>query len=113
MIGNRPLDQFLNFAFPVGELLAPIRYRVVSGKTGPAAQWTEDSQVFWTGVDRLDQPDPDIGDTPQLYSIDAVAYESLMLVLFEIHLGPDNPIQQPARNENDEIRLFASAEGFA
>ncbi len=49
-----------------------------------------DSPVFWTGADSLDQPDPAIGDKPQLYNLDAVAYESIMLGLFEIHRGPPN-----------------------
>jgi len=48
--------------------------------------------VMWVAADRDDLPDPEIGDTPQLYNIDAVAYESLMLGIFEIHRGPDNEI---------------------
>jgi hypothetical protein len=56
------------------------------------AQWSSEQAVFWTGADRLDQPDPEIGMTPQLYNLDAVAYESLMLGIFEIHLGPENNV---------------------
>lgn len=49
-----------------------------------------DSPVFWTGADSLDLPDPAIGNKPQLYNLDAVAYESIMLGLYTIHLGPPN-----------------------
>lgn len=45
----------------------------------------------WLSTDRRDVPDPVTGQkVPQLYNVDAVAYESLMLGLFEIHLGPEN-----------------------
>ena len=46
--------------------------------------------VKWLDTDDLDKPDPVVGERPQLYSFDAVAYESIMLGVFEIHRGPDN-----------------------
>jgi len=54
------------------------------------ADWLPDEPVFWANADILDKPDPAIGDKPQLYNLDAVAYESIMLGFFEIHQGPDN-----------------------
>jgi len=47
--------------------------------------------VLWCRADRLDRPDPvtKFGQ-PQLYSLDGVAYESLMLGMFEIYHGPEN-----------------------
>jgi len=48
--------------------------------------------VFWADADNLDLPDPKIGDTPQLYSLSAVAYESVLLGAFQILLGPRNSI---------------------
>lgn len=51
-----------------------------------------DEPVFWTGTDGLDLPDPEIGNKPQLYNLDAVVYESLMIGLFQIHLVPDNEV---------------------
>lgn len=49
--------------------------------------------VLWCRTDRLDRPDPVTKfDPPQLYSVDGVAYESLMLGMFEIHHGPENHI---------------------
>ena len=44
----------------------------------------------WLSTDKRDVPDPVIGRPPQLYNVDAVAYESIMLGLFELHLGPEN-----------------------
>jgi hypothetical protein len=48
--------------------------------------------VYWTNADQLDLPDPQVGDAPQLYSLNAVAYESLFIGLFYIHRGPNNRI---------------------
>lgn len=55
-----------------------------------AAKWQKGEAVFWARADKLDPPLPDVGQAPQLYNLDAVAYESLMLGLFEIHRGPTN-----------------------
>lgn len=54
------------------------------------AAWGPEDVVFWTSADKLDLVDPVIKQPPQLYNHDAVAYESLILGLFEIHLGPTN-----------------------
>lgn len=48
--------------------------------------------VPWAGPDRLDREDAEIGSPVQLYNLDAVAYESLMLGMFELHLGPENEV---------------------
>jgi hypothetical protein len=62
------------------------------------AKWRAGDPYIWCGADRLDPPDPEIGRTAQLYNLDAVAYESIMLGIFEIHLGPPN-------NECNEVGL--------
>jgi hypothetical protein len=54
------------------------------------AKWRPGEPAIWAAADKLDPPDPTVGDTAQLYNLDAVAYESLMLGFFEIHLGPTN-----------------------
>ncbi|MFO7974368.1 MAG: glycosyl hydrolase family 32 [Candidatus Hydrogenedentota bacterium] len=54
------------------------------------AKWEAGQPYLWCAADRLDPPDPEIGETPQLYNLDAVAYESIMLGIFEIHRGPPN-----------------------
>ena len=53
----------------------------------------EGDSVYWVGADDLDprHPDPRFKNIkPQLYSLSAAPYESLMLGLFAIWTGPDN-----------------------
>ena len=77
------------------------------------AQWSGEQAVFWAGADKLDLPDPEIGMTPQLYNLDAVAYESLMLGLFEIHLGPENDIcARGGFPKTTELMTAFSRDGF-
>ena len=53
-------------------------------------RWLPDEPVPWVRTDRLDPVDPRVGDSPQLYNMDAVPYESILLGFFEIFHGPDN-----------------------
>jgi len=72
-----------------------------------------DRSVFWVGADRLDAPDPAIGDPSQLYSLSAVAYESILLGAFQIHLGPRNSIcDLGAFPKMTDIKLGFSRDGF-
>ncbi len=72
-----------------------------------------DKSVYWTNADKLDEPDPAIGDAPQLYSLNAVAYESLLLGQFYIHLGPDNKICAEGKFPKiTELKLGFSRDGF-
>jgi hypothetical protein len=66
--------------------------------------------VLWTGADRLDLPRPDIGQTAELYNLDAVAYESVLVGLFSIWRG--NPPQYPGREKINEICVGFSRDGF-
>ena len=54
------------------------------------ATWQPEDPVRWLMADEEDKADYMIGDRPQLYNFDAVPYESIMLGLFQIHLGPIN-----------------------
>lgn len=61
----------------------------------PGANWS--NSVYWTNADRLDQPEPEgaypgAGETPQLYSLAGIAYESLIIGMHQIHRGPNNSI---------------------
>ncbi len=60
------------------------------------AVWTEDEAHDWMACDELDKPNPYIGYVPQLYNVDCVAYESLMLGMFQISYGPDNLVCEAA-----------------
>ena len=75
------------------------------------AEWSK--SVFWANADRLDEPDPRIGVPAQLYSLSAVAYESVMLGMLQIHLGPDNKICNEGKFPKlTELKLGFSRDGF-
>ena len=75
------------------------------------ADWSK--SVFWANADRLDDPDPQVGVPAQLYSLSAVAYESVMLGMFQIHLGPDNKICNDGKfPKTTELKLGFSRDGF-
>lgn len=77
------------------------------------AVWDDQEPVLWAAADRLDLPDPEIGDPPQLYNLDAVAYESLMLGFFEIHLGPPNErCMEQGLPKITELNFAYSRDGF-
>lgn len=87
------------------------RWYSESGDFLKGADWSK--SVFWTNADRLDEADPAIGVAPQLYSLNAVAYESIMLGEFYIHLGPDNKICNEGKFPKiTEIKLGFSRDGF-
>ncbi|HWK57481.1 MAG TPA: hypothetical protein VNQ80_09095 [Parapedobacter sp.] len=72
-----------------------------------------DNAVFWLNADSLDEPDPGVGDPAQLYSLNAVAYESLMIGEFYIHLGPDNRIAHQGKFPKiTELKVGFSRDGF-
>jgi hypothetical protein len=52
----------------------------------------KDTPILWLRADASDQPDPDLGYEPQLYDFTAVAYESLMLGVYGIFIGPPNEV---------------------
>jgi hypothetical protein len=75
------------------------------------ADWSQ--SVFWTNADKLDEPDATVGNPAQLYSLNATAYESLMLGQFYIHLGPNNKVcDQGNFPKITEIKLGFSRDGF-
>ena len=75
------------------------------------ADWSK--SVFWANADRLDEPDPQIGVPAQLYSLSAVAYESVMLGMFQIHLGPDNKICDEGKfPKTTDLKLGFSRDGY-
>jgi hypothetical protein len=97
-----------------------------------AAQANSNSEEFeWAGTDPLDLPDPEMlakipgnsadpavrrlyGDPPQLYNLDAVAYESVMIGMFGILRGPTSgkvwdELKIVKRND---LHLAYSRDGF-
>ncbi|MGI9457449.1 MAG: hypothetical protein ACR2NU_12870 [Aeoliella sp.] len=77
--------------------------------------WQGYDPVFWLGADRFDRKRKNyaLGREPQLYKIDAVGYESLMLGLLQPHYGPPN--EECARGgfpKLTELQLAFSRDGF-
>lgn len=69
--------------------------------------WTKRTTPVWVGADPLDAPRADLNRPAQLYNLDAVAYESLLLGLFTIWRG--QPEDRPKPNE---ILAGFSRDGF-
>lgn len=70
--------------------------------------------VPWVGADDLDPPNPDWPDQPpQLYTLDAAPYESLMVGLFSVHQGPENEIcAERGLPKRNQITIGYSRDGF-
>lgn len=90
---------------------------------------SKDEMVPWAGADDWDLPDPmvtrlmpqsadasmrkDYGALPQLYNVDAIAYESLMLGVFNIHYGPENHVSMSlGMPKVTKLQLAYSRDGF-
>jgi len=72
-----------------------------------AARWEVNEPLRWTDVDRLDPQRDDLKIKPQLYNLDAVAYESLMVGFFTIWRG------QPAdRHKPNNVVVGYSRDGW-
>ena len=56
------------------------------------AHWEEGEAHNWLAADALDPVNPYTAFEPQLYNVDCVGYESIMLGMFQIHHGPENDI---------------------
>jgi hypothetical protein len=72
-----------------------------------AARWGAGEPLLWTGADNLDPRYADLHVQPQLYNLDAVAYESILLGLFSIWRG--QPSDRPKINE---VVVGFSRDGF-
>lgn len=81
-----------------------------------ALTWQSEDQYLWVGADRLDphHPKPEFQNIPpQLYNLDAVAYESLMLGLFSVWQGPSNAVCRKLDiQKRNEVLLGFSRDGF-
>jgi hypothetical protein len=72
-----------------------------------AARWRQGEPVPWVGADRLDPMQDDLRTPSELYNLDAVAYESILLGLFSIWRG--QPRDRPKPNE---VLVGFSRDGF-
>lgn len=84
------------------------RYRrYIETRDFAASRWDDAEPVIWAGADSADLRRADLQTAPQLYALDAVAYESLMLGLFTIYRG-----EQPDREKPNDICIGFSRDGF-
>jgi hypothetical protein len=76
--------------------------------------WADEDVALWVGADRLDPHHPKFpAIEPQLYNLDAVAYESLILGLFSVHQGPPNQECDRLKiHKRNEVLLGFSRDGF-
>ncbi|MBK9168145.1 MAG: hypothetical protein IPM24_11855 [Bryobacterales bacterium] len=82
------------------------RYREHADLTA-AMEWRDSEAVPWVTADRLDAQRIDINARPQLYNLDAVAYESVMLGLFTIWRGQYFDSEKP-----NDVTVGFSRDGF-
>ena len=71
------------------------------------ARWSSNEPALWVGADNADPQREDLQTPPQLYNLDCVAYESLLLGLFTIWRG-----QPSDRAKPNEVCLGFSRDGF-
>lgn len=70
-------------------------------------------EFFWQSADAEDQRDSVYDCDPQLYSLDCVAYESLLLGMYQIYKGPHNLIAEKlARPKRCDLYLGFSRDGL-
>ena len=111
-----PFRQKWCFSIKHTERRGRCRYYLESGEFLQGADWSQ--AVYWTNADRLDLPEPagrypGAGDTPQLYSLNAVAYESLLVGLHYIHRGPKNEVCAAGKFPKlIDLELGFSRDGF-
>ena len=89
------------------------RYYRESSDFLSGAAWTKADVVFWNNADNLDQPDPSVNIKAELYNLNAVGYESIMLGLHQIFLGPQNEDAKAAGIPKiTELKVSFSRDGF-
>lgn len=104
------------FSIKKGTSRGRSRYYLESDEFLKGADWGK--AVYWTNADKLDAPEPQgrypgAGEAPQLYSLNAVAYESLMVGMHYIHRGPKNEICEAGKFPKlTDLELGFSRDGF-
>ncbi len=72
-----------------------------------SASWAKGGPPLWVGADSIDIRRPEYNTPPELYCLDCVAYESLVLGMFTIWHG-----ERPEREKPNDISLGFSRDGF-
>lgn len=88
-----------------GTLIRSRRY-VETPRFAPT-EWSDSDPVAWVAADSLDLQRPDLRTAPQIYNVDAVAYESVMLGLFTMYRGERGDREKP-----NDLCIAFSRDGF-
>ena len=72
-----------------------------------SSRWSVGEPVPWIAADRRDHVQPGSNAAPELYNLDAVAYESVMLGLFAIYRGEGSDREKP-----NDLCVGFSRDGF-
>ncbi|MFC4304059.1 hypothetical protein [Cohnella boryungensis] len=76
-------------------------------------QWKAEDIRYWARTDIYDRPDPELGYYTQLYNLDATPYESLMLGVYTVFLGPPNTVcERTGSLKITDLKLAFSRDGF-
>jgi hypothetical protein len=81
--------------------------RYYETKDFASASWDANGPPLWIGADSADVRRPEYNTTPELYSLDCVAYESVVLGMFTIWHG-----ERPEREKPNDIAIGFSRDGF-
>lgn len=76
------------------------------------AHWEDDEPVFWCQGDADDKPDPEFNLAPQLYNLNAVAYESMMISMHQILMDENTVASAAKRPKITELKIGFSRDGF-
>jgi hypothetical protein len=108
---HNPFRNVWVFSIRADQFRPPVtgRYRRYweSARFGGAASWNDSETVAWMKADSRDYSAPTVNTPPELYNLDGVAYESLLLGLFSIWRGEPGD-----REKINEVTLAFSRDGF-
>lgn len=102
-----PFRRVWVYSIRAGSKRGRIRYYHENAEAAAGLAWKKDEPVPWTGADKLDPPRADLKTPAELYNLDGVAYESIMLGLFSIWRG--QPKDRPKPND---LVVGYSRDGF-
>ncbi|MCE5310989.1 MAG: hypothetical protein LLG20_25390 [Acidobacteriales bacterium] len=102
-----PFRRVWVYSIRAGNKRGRIRHYYENPDAATGLGWKAGQPVPWTGADRLDPTRADLKTATELYNLDAVAYESLLVGLFSIWRG--QPKDRPKPND---IVAGYSRDGF-
>jgi len=76
------------------------------------ANWEDEDVAFWCQADYEDKPDPEFNLQPQLYNLNAVAYESIMLSMHQLLMDEKTVSGNDGLPKITELKVGFSRDGF-